>query len=57
VLIVYGHLDDIARLDQRRAGRTGDKEHLHAVEEQEEFEETHSIERQSGQDNDEPTSE
>jgi len=57
VLIVYGHLDDIARLDQRRAGRRGDEEHLYAVEEQEEFEETHSIERQSGEDNDDASCE
>lgn len=57
VLIVYGHLDDITRLDQQRAGRSGDKDHLHAVEEQEEFEETHSIERHARRDNDESTSE
>jgi hypothetical protein len=48
-LIVYGHLDDIARLDQRRAGRAGDKEHKNAVEEQEEFEETHRLELSTNQ--------
>ncbi len=44
-LIVYGDLDDIAELDRRRAGRAGDKEHQQAVQEQEEFEETHRLER------------
>jgi len=38
-LIVYGNLDDIAALDRRRAGRSGDKAHREAVEEQIEFEE------------------
>ena len=56
-LIVYGHLDDIARLDQRRAGRSGDKEHLNAVEEQEEFEEAHAIKRETTEDSDEPVNE
>ncbi len=39
-LVVYGDLEDIARLDCRRAGRSGDREHRDAVREQEEFEET-----------------
>lgn len=56
-LIVYGHLDDIARLDQRRAGRAGDKDHLHAVEEQEEFEETLRRELSTQQDANESLSE
>jgi hypothetical protein len=53
-LIVYGHLDDITRLDQRRAGRGGDRDHLHAVEEQEEFEQTHPFERDADQVTDDP---
>jgi len=44
-LILYGDLDDIKRLDSRRAGRSGDKEHEKAVEEQEEFEESNPLER------------
>lgn len=44
-LIVYGDLDDIEKLDRRRAGRSGDKEHKKAVEEQEEFEDSNPLER------------
>lgn len=44
-LILYGDLDDIEKLDRRRAGRAGDREHKKAVEEQEEFEESNAIER------------
>ncbi|WP_197524801.1 TrkA C-terminal domain-containing protein [Botrimarina hoheduenensis] len=39
-LILYGDLENIEELDRRRAGRAGDKEHSHAVEEQGELEET-----------------
>ncbi|PAY16266.1 potassium transporter TrkA [Rhodopirellula sp. SM50] len=38
VLILYGDLDDVERLDQRRAGFKGDQEHAMSVEQQEEFE-------------------
>lgn len=39
VLILYGDLDDVEKLDRRRAGFQGDKEHRLSVEEQDEFEE------------------
>ncbi|WP_145214240.1 TrkA C-terminal domain-containing protein [Stieleria sp.] len=38
VLILYGDLDDVERLDKRRAGFKGDQEHAMSVEQQEEFE-------------------
>ncbi|WP_147869645.1 potassium channel family protein [Stieleria maiorica] len=38
VLILYGDLDDVERLDKRRAGFKGDQEHALSVEQQEEFE-------------------
>ncbi|QDV40535.1 TrkA-C domain protein [Stieleria neptunia] len=38
VLILYGDLDDVERLDKRRAGFRGDQEHAMSVEQQEEFE-------------------
>lgn len=38
VLIVYGNLDDVDKLDKRRAGFRGDKEHEISVEQQEEYE-------------------
>ena len=44
-LIVYGDLDDIEKLDRRRAGRRGDREHSRSVEEQEQFEEVNRLER------------
>ena len=44
-LIVYGDLDCIEALDRRRAGRRGDREHMKSVEEQEQFEEIHRLER------------
>ncbi len=37
-LIVYGNIEDIEKLDRRRAGGSGDREHRVAVEEQEELE-------------------
>ena len=46
-LILYGDLEDIERLDRRRAGRQGDQEHRKAVREQEAFEQHHALERQS----------
>ncbi len=45
-LIIYGDLEDIAELDRRRAGRSGDKEHRQAVREQEEYEEQQRQERE-----------
>ncbi len=39
ILILYGDLADIEKLDRRRAGYQGDKEHKQSVEEQDEFEE------------------
>lgn len=39
VLILYGDIDDIQKLDRRRAGFQGDKEHASSVEEQDAFEE------------------
>ena len=39
-LILYGDIEDIEKLDRRRAGHIGDREHLEAVEEQAEYEET-----------------
>lgn len=38
VLILYGDLDDVKKLDRRRAGFQGDQEHAMSVEQQEEFE-------------------
>lgn len=38
-LILYGNIEDIEKLDRRRAGRSGDKEHRAAVKEQIEYEE------------------
>lgn len=38
ILILYGDLEDVAKLDQRRAGYQGDREHAISVEQQEEFE-------------------
>lgn len=46
-LILYGDIDDIEKLDRRRAGHSGDREHLEAVEEQEEFEESIRLEREA----------
>ncbi len=39
ILILYGDLEDVEKLDQRRAGYQGDKEHKKSVEAQDEFEE------------------
>ena len=47
VLILYGDIEDIAKLDRRHAGYSGDKEHIEAVEEQEEFEESSRLEREN----------
>lgn len=44
-LVIYGDLDDIERLDRRRAGRAGDREHQRACDEQEQFEQEHPLER------------
>ena len=44
-LILYGDLEDIERLDRRRKGIQGDREHQIAVEEQEEYEHSHRLER------------
>ncbi len=44
-LIIYGDLQDIANLDRRRAGRSGDREHQRSVAEQEEFEQANPLER------------
>ncbi len=46
-LILYGDIEDIEKLDRRRAGYSGDKEHSEAVEEQEEFEELTRLEREA----------
>ncbi|TWU56775.1 TrkA-C domain protein [Rubripirellula tenax] len=42
-LILYGDLEDVEKLDRRRAGYQGDKEHIQSVEEQDEFEEQERI--------------
>lgn len=47
-LILYGDIEDIKKLDRRRAGHLGDREHSEAVEEQEEFEESTRLEREAG---------
>jgi uncharacterized protein with PhoU and TrkA domain len=56
-LIIYGNLDDIASLDRRRAGRSGDKEHRQSVEEQEAFEEANVLHRPVESDPDLPANE
>ncbi|WP_146453370.1 TrkA C-terminal domain-containing protein [Rubripirellula tenax] len=43
ILILYGDLDDVEKLDQRRAGHQGDTEHKRSVEEQDEYEEQERI--------------
>ncbi len=47
MLILYGNIEDVEKLDRRRAGFRGDREHLEAVEEQEEFEELTRAERET----------
>lgn len=47
ILIIYGNLTDVARLDQRRKGRAGDMQHHKAVDEQQELEEHSAMERTS----------
>ena len=43
ILILYGDLEDVEKLDRRRAGYQGDKEHAKSVEEQDEFEEQERV--------------
>ncbi len=50
-LILYGNLEDIEKLDRRRAGRSGDRAHREAVEEQDEYEEAQRSERESAEQN------
>lgn len=47
VLILYGDLEDVERLDQRRAGFQGDRDHQLSVEEQDEFEEQQRLHLQA----------
>jgi hypothetical protein len=47
MLILYGNIEDVEKLDRRRAGYLGDREHLEAVEEQDEFEEQTRLEREA----------